>query len=101
MPWIRLEGVSAVLSLFVGLIHVLPHPSRALCFTRLVAVLEVQALRASFQHLPYQVERVAQCNEGIFARRSIDDLIDSKAKDLPGTTGHSRKAVTLVLYRGA
>ena len=25
-----------------------------------------------------------QCNESVFARRIIDDLIDSKAKDLPG-----------------
>ena len=32
--------------------------------------------------LPYQVERVTQCHEGIFARRIIDDLIDSKVKDL-------------------
>jgi hypothetical protein len=49
--------------------------------------------------LAYQVERVAQCNEGVFARRSIDDLIDSKTKGLRGTAGHSRKAVTLILYR--
>ena len=74
---------------------------RILRHTRLVAILEVQALRASFQYLPYRIERVAQCKEGVFARRSIDDLIDSKAKDLRGTAGHSRKAVTLGLYRGA
>jgi hypothetical protein len=35
--------------------------------------------------LPYQVERVAQCKEGVFVRRIIDDVIDSKAKDLRGT----------------
>jgi hypothetical protein len=48
--------------------------------------------------LPYQVERVAQCDEGVFARRIIDDLIDSKAKDLRGTAEHT---VSLILYRCA
>jgi hypothetical protein len=40
---------------------------------------------------------VAQCNEGVFARRIIDDLIDSKAKDLRGTA----EQAGLNLYRGA
>ena len=92
------RGLSAILSLFAALVHVLPHPSRTSCFTRLVGVLEVQAVRFSFQHLPYQVEGVAQCNEGVFTRRIIDDLIYSKAKDLRGT---AVKAGYINLYRGA
>lgn len=96
---IRLGGVSTILSLFAslfaGLVHVLPHPSRASCFTRLVVVLEVQALRLSCQHLPYQVKRVAQSNEGVFASRIIDDLIDPKTKDLRGTAEQSGNRLSL------
>ena len=40
---------------------------------------------------------MAQCNEGVFARLIIDDLIDSEVKDLRGTAEHSG----LNSYRGA